>query len=60
MVNENINAGETVLAVLRNAETGEKRTIEQPRAESSEPTQKIEVIITDLQTGRVQHFEVKR
>ncbi len=60
MVNETISAGETVCAVLTNAKTGEKRTIDQSRAKSSEPTYKIELIITDIQTGRVQRYEVKR
>ena len=60
-VNDKIGTGETVIAVLTNAETGEKRTIEPKK--KSEPvvhTQRIEVIVTDLVTGRVQRYEVTR
>lgn len=56
---QEVNTGETVCAVLRDAKTGEVRqTVEGTVAPVH--TQRVEVIITDLVTGKVQRYEVNR
>lgn len=55
MVNEKISAGETVAAVLRNVETGVKRIVD-----NAGPKYKVEVIVTNLETGEKHSYEVKR
>lgn len=57
---ENVGIGETVCVVLKNAKTGEKRTIESKKSSVPVPTEKIEITITNLVTGKVQHYEINR
>ncbi len=49
MINEELNCGEQVSAVLRNALTGKKRVIDRRSA----PKYEIEIKVTDLQTGEI-------
>lgn len=58
---QEVNTGETVCAVLRDAKTGELRqTVEGKKSSAPVHTQRVEVIITDLVTGKVQRYEVNR
>ena len=52
-LDDDVRTGETVSAILRNVETGEKRVIESAKY-------KIEVTVTDLRTGEVHKYEAKR
>ena len=56
-INEKINAGETVGAVLTNVKTGEKTVV---GGAPKEPRYKVEVKVTDLQTGEIHRFEGTR
>ena len=53
MINDDMNCGETVAAILRDAKTGAKRVI-------SKAKYKVEIKITDLTTGAVHTFEETR
>lgn len=57
MINENLNAGETVAAILQNALTGEKRVVGEAK---KEPRYKVVITVTDLETGDVQTHETTR
>ena len=57
-INEKMNAGETVSAVLTNAKTGKKRVV--GGAPKKGLRYKVEVKITDLQTGEIHKYEANR
>lgn len=59
---EVIGTGETLGVVLTNVKTGQKRIIDQTPSPTQiePPTQRIEVIVTDLRTGKKQRYEVTR
>lgn len=54
MVNDKLNTGETVSAVLRKVQTGEKQVTDE------KPKYKVEVKITNLDTGEIHSYEVTR
>ena len=56
-LNEKLSMGETVSAIIKNAETGETRVIGTP---PPTPTYKVEVTVTNLQTGEVHNYTTTR
>lgn len=60
MTNDDIKMGETIAAILQNVETGEKRVIDNNTAPKTEAKYKIEVKMTNLQTGAItRHEEIR-
>ena len=59
MINDKMETAETVSAVLTNAKTGQKRIIEEnsPQAKAK---YRIEVKVTNLETGEVQTYDDSR
>ncbi len=53
-INDEVNSGEEVSAVLTNAATGEKRIVGEPKRA---PKYRVEVTITNLETGKVHKYE---
>lgn len=59
-INEKMNCGESVVAVLKNAATGEKRVIDDVQFGTPSAKYKFEVKVTNLRTGEVHKYEVER
>lgn len=59
MINDKMNLGEMVSAVLTNAKTGEKRVIDE-KGLRKEAKYRVEVKVTNLETGEVHTYEQLR
>ena len=59
MINDKVNMGETIAAILQNVASGEKRVIDS-NASKKEAKYKIELKITDLRTGAITRHEETR
>lgn len=59
-INEKLNAGETVGAVLTNVKTGKKTVVGGAPSPKKEPRYRVEVKVTDLETGEIHRYEATR
>ncbi len=59
-INEKLNAGETVGAVLTNVKTGKKTVVGGAPPPKKEARYRIEIKVTDLLTGEIHKYEATR